>query len=459
MKKLLEKIILAGALALAGCSMESPPAKDYPDYHKGQAPVWQTLSSQRIPRASSQGTIIYENILEKCSDPDDPTGKYPLQFYIMNSWNPDYEVQFEGDDLVITALNPNYTGARDIILRASDNYDPTGFHQSDVSFTLVVDPAYSRDETHRNLSQDEGGIIRSWWNNDYSSASMEQTLLRMHDMGLESVTFMTTYYQQDKDSTTIEPNSQRTPAEAGLEKVVKRAKELGFKTVLKPHVDLYDNDWRGHISFSNESDWLDWFESYKAYIVHMAEFAENNGVDMFIVGTELEGTSQRTEWYDVISDVRAIYSGELTYSANWDNYHNVIFWDALDYAGISEYYPIASNFNPTSSELEAASELRAQEIDDFAASINKPVILTEIAFPDCDGAGMRPNQPISGVEDMYEQADCYNARLKTLINRPSIAGITVYGFYYDSNINPDGFTVTGNLAEDVISYWYHYTND
>jgi hypothetical protein len=79
-----------------------------------------------------------------------------------------------------------------------------------------------------------------------------------------------------------------------------------------------------------------------------------------------------------------------------------------------------------------------------------------MAFHDRDGTGTRPNELTSSVVDHPEQAECYYARLKTLLNRPSIAGIDLYSFYYDSSKNPDGFTVTGTLAEDAISYWFHY---
>lgn len=453
--KTLTKLLLAGTLALSGLGCTETPVETPKPRKVGHAPVWQTLSSQKIPRASANGTIVYKDIKKMCTDPDDPTGKYPLEYYIMNSWSPDNEVFFEGNDLVVKNLNPNYTGARDIILRASDNYDPTGFHQSDVSFTLIVKPAYSRDETHKNLLQDEGGIIRSWWSSDYSSDAMENTLLRMHDNGIESVTFMTTYYQDNKNSTVISSNASKTPNEAGLEKAIKRAKELGFKVRLKPHVDLYSNEWRGDISFDNESDWMAWFGSYDSYITHMADFAETNGVDMLVIGTELERTVHRDEWYDIISNVKNKFTGELTYSANWDNYAAPIFWDELDYIGISEYPPIASGFNPSQEELEFESELRAQELDDFSELMGKRIMLTEMAFHDRDGTGTKPYALTSGVGDIYEQAECYHARLKTLINRPSIAGVDIYGYYYN-NSNPDGFTVTDNLAEQVISYWYHY---
>jgi hypothetical protein len=452
----LAKILLAGTLALAGCSDSSSSNNDSEPANVGHAPVWQTLSSQKILRGSAEGTIVYKDIKKKCTDPDDPTGKYPLEYYIMNSWTPNYEVFFEGNDLVVKNLNPNYTGARDIILRASDNNDPTGFHQSDVSFTLIVNPGYSRDETNKNLLQDEGGIIRSWWSTDYDSDAMEQTLLKMHDMGLESITLMTTYYQGNKNSTSISVDAQKTPNESGLEKVIKRSKELGFKIRLKPHVDLYSGEWRGEISFDNESDWMAWFGSYESYINHMAEFAEKNKVDMLVIGTELDGTSHRQEWHDLISGIKSVYSGKLTYSANWDSYDKPIFWNDLDFIGISEYPPIASDFNPSPEELAIKSELRAQEIDDFANAMGKQVLLTEMAFHDRDGTGTRPNELTSSVVDHPEQAECYYARLKTLLNRPSIAGIDLYSFYYDSSKNPDGFTVTGTLAEDAISYWFHY---
>ena len=48
----------------------------------------------------------------------------------------------------------------------------------------------------------------------------------------------------------------------------------------------------------------------------------------------------REHWRRIISEVRKIYQGDLTYAANFDQYHLVAFWDQLDLMGINAYFPL-----------------------------------------------------------------------------------------------------------------------
>ena len=44
----------------------------------------------------------------------------------------------------------------------------------------------------------------------------------------------------------------------------------------------------------------------------------------------------------LIEKIRAVYSGRLLYSANWNGLNGVAFWEDLDYAGLNGYF----NMNP-----------------------------------------------------------------------------------------------------------------
>ena len=72
---------------------------------------------------------------------------------------------------------------------------------------------------------------------------------------------------------------------------------------------------------------------------------------MFDIGTELEGTATQTSnWLNVISDVKSIYSGKLTYSANCGSpaiQTPVGFGNSLDYIGIDAYYTLTSQNDPS----------------------------------------------------------------------------------------------------------------
>ena len=66
-------------------------------------------------------------------------------------------------------------------------------------FPLVV--KYTREETNQNLKMDEGVNLTSWWCDDYSKPHIETTLLKLHDLGVESIAFLMTYYQAAANST------------------------------------------------------------------------------------------------------------------------------------------------------------------------------------------------------------------------------------------------------------------
>ena len=50
----------------------------------------------------------------------------------------------------------------------------------------------------------------------------------------------------------------------------------------------------------------------------------------------------KKQWVQLINKTRTIYKGQLTYAANYDNYHEVDFWEHLDFIGINAYFPLRS---------------------------------------------------------------------------------------------------------------------
>ena len=50
-----------------------------------------------------------------------------------------------------------------------------------------------------------------------------------------------------------------------------------------------------------------------------------------------------THWRKLIRKTRSLYQGQLTYAANFDQYHEVSFWDALDFMGVNAYFSLRSD--------------------------------------------------------------------------------------------------------------------
>ena len=104
----------------------------------------------------------------------------------------------------------------------------------------------------------------------------------------------------------LRPTSGRWgETDVGLSEITSRARARGIRTLLKPHIWLLEEvpgEWWGTISFDTETEWQDWEADYCLFILHYAELAQRNDVDMFSVGVELHrAVSDRPDfWRELI---------------------------------------------------------------------------------------------------------------------------------------------------------------
>jgi Glycoside Hydrolase Family 113 len=94
-------------------------------------------------------------------------------------------------------------------------------------------------------------------------------------------------------------------------------------------------------------------------------------------------------WRTLIRHTRGIYHGPLTYAANFDQYHEVGFWDALDLMGINAYFPLRKNILENNEENRLKDVLAEgwsrvfNRIDDFIGRqglTDLPIIFTELGY-------------------------------------------------------------------------------
>lgn len=175
--------------------------------------------------------------------------------------------------------------------------------------------------------------------------------------------------------------------EEGVEELIKMAHSRSMKVMLKPQVWMHQG-WVGDFYLENTDDWKLWEEAYTKYIVFYAKLAEINKVEIFCIGTEYKiVASKRPDyWISLIAEIREIYSGKLTYAANWDEYKSISFWDKLDYIGINAYFPLSQKQNPEKGELEFAWQNISNDIELFNVKFQKPVLFTEFGYRSVDYA-------------------------------------------------------------------------
>ncbi|MBX2811899.1 MAG: hypothetical protein KTR25_08815 [Myxococcales bacterium] len=178
-----------------------------------------------------------------------------------------------------------------------------------------------------------------------------------------------------------------------LARAVQRAKHAGLYLFWKPHLAYWGSfDWRGSIAFTNDASRKRFAKTYRAFILDQARFAQEHKIPLFAVGVELERLTHYEEyWRQLIRDVRHIYSGKLTYAANWDGIRRVKFWDALDYIGVQGYFPLVDKQPPlTLADLRKGWQKPLANLRDLSQQTTRPIIFTEIGYPSAPHAARQP---------------------------------------------------------------------
>ncbi|MCP3961699.1 MAG: ankyrin repeat domain-containing protein [bacterium] len=99
-------------------------------------------------------------------------------------------------------------------------------------------------------------------------------------------------------------------------------------------------------------------------------------------------------WQGLIEEVRGSYGGLLTLAANFDNYHEVAFWDRLDLIGVNAYFKLRESLDTPLGEAELAASWRRvfDEIEAFRSEhdLVQPVVFTELGYTRRRGVTVAP---------------------------------------------------------------------
>jgi hypothetical protein len=174
---------------------------------------------------------------------------------------------------------------------------------------------------------------------------------------------------------------------------VEIARAEGIHLFWKPHLAYWGSfEWRGDIAFGDdEVAWRRFFDDYRSFIVDQARFAEASGVPLLAVATELDATAHReAEWRRIFAAVREVYSGRITWAANWDHLDRVPFWDAVDLIGVQAYFPLSDRSDPDRAALEAGWTRHLETLGKLSRRLGKKVLFTEIGYDRSEAAAREP---------------------------------------------------------------------
>jgi Glycoside Hydrolase Family 113 len=315
----------------------------------------------------------------------------------------------------------------------------------------------------------EGITHVAWWNNDYLNSNAVPSENALAATGVTWAGVLTTWYMPTSTSTTIAANfSTNTPTDAAVVSAISQLHSQGVKVMLKPHVDVSDGTWRGAI---HPTDANAWFASFTAFILHYAQLAHDNNVEMLCIGTEyatMTGSDYQSNWTAVINAIRQVYSGKLVYAANatstGDEFTSVSFWSQVDVIGLDGYFPLTNHADPTMAQLIAAwsNNKNGQNIvaavSNFAgAHPTQPVVFTEIGYRSAAGANEAPwDYSASSGVDNTEQQNCYEAMFEVWTSQ---SGSPIKGyFWWDWPIAPPAvgdtdYNPRNKPAQTVLQNW------
>jgi hypothetical protein len=332
----------------------------------------------------------------------------------------------------------------------------------------------------------------SWWMSEGRSDAGQASFRLLASLGVTWVSIHTWDPLQRGLEEPVFANPDRHFGFRDLGALVRSAHEAGLRVMVKPHLEMRGYEptdeerrvFRGpdgaarralvarvesqlgqgerlqhnRIAMRSEADWRRWFESYAAYVLPYARDAQVAGADMFCVGREMDATVVRREadWRALVARIRAAFHGPLTYSANFDTWQGIGFWDALDFIGVSAYFPLSDSPSPSLAELEGGWDRALAPLEQASRRFGRPVLLTEAGFPSTPGAARAPWREERVRADVWLQAACYEATLRALARRPWIEG--AFFWLWERTSSPafrdPSHAIVGKPASFTMSRWY-----
>ena len=286
----------------------------------------------------------------------------------------------------------------------------------------------------------------------YGTRTARQTMQRLKEMGVNTICIllngrMTSPAEVD----VLTPNRNEL---AAAHRALDDARTLGFATILIPHLYVDDGTWRGYLNYEDEQAER-WWQTYNAFIETSAEIAEATGASALSIGVELKAMSKQPETRNriktLVTRVRAIYRGAVTYSANWDEAESVLFWDEVDFPSINGYYPLQPS-------PERGAETVARRLRRLAEKTKREVLVLEVGYRSSPMSHVFPWEWPEQLEprvDETAQAEAWAAVLAHWLGSPGIRGLVIWVIPSDPDDPASepmhGFNPLNKAAEAVIA--------
>lgn len=298
--------------------------------------------------------------------------------------------------------------------------------------------------------------------NGYGSTLAQQSIEKLNALGGNAIALVPYSYMDSATQPSFLPIADSAGDENDESVVFAHtvAQNKGMKTLLKPQIWL-GRSWTGYIEMSSETDWQAFFDYYYRWIRHYAMLAEIYQFDALSVGVEMVKTTRQRpdDWRRMIAKIRKLYSGQLTYCANWgEDFEQLAFGDQLDFIGFNCYYPLSGDDAPKREELAQRFEQIMAKAETVSRKFNKPIVFTEIGFRSVQAPWKNPHEEENGrPQNMEHQKLCYEVVSSGLKGKSWCEGVLWWKWPSYLDFQGDSFTPNGKPVENVLTQWFRST--
>jgi hypothetical protein len=298
-------------------------------------------------------------------------------------------------------------------------------------------PVAKVSPTAHTVTQQLG--VQLYWHTsgtaDQVDSAAAKTLDYIVGLGANSVALAFPIYTNGVHPTEVYGVSGSTPSPATLDLVIKAAQARGLRVMLRPLIDetnIVDSagDWRGTIDPPSVSRW---FASYRQFLTPYLQLAQQDSVNYFDIGVELDSlVSDGSRWTSLDDYAAGIYHGEIDYADNWSDWQLGESYAPAAHIGLDAYPDLDLPDDASVSDLTNAWEDWLEHRSD---SVLEDTVLQEIGIAASSGAYYHPAafakagpDIIDSIQINWFTAACDAARS---LDMPGI-----YFWDVDSNADP-----------------------
>jgi hypothetical protein len=278
-------------------------------------------------------------------------------------------------------------------------------------------------------------------------------------LNANSIAISFPFYTGGITSDEVYAESGATPTAAHIAIFLAQAAQSHIRVTLRPILDeevlVAENPlaWRGSIE---PSDRAAWFRNYRKLLLPYAAVAQAGHAATLVLGTELESLEDDSHWHGLIKSIRTVYSGQLTYDENYDEFaanDSILPLHSYDI----DAYP---RFDlPDSASVATLTHAWDAWLGAHPIAVRRKLTLTEVGIDAVADSYGDPGAWLSTINspiDAKVQANWYRA-VCDAISAEQIGG-GVYWWEVNFDVDPadpgpflsDRLTFVGRPAQQVI---------